>query len=140
MFVREDDRPRRVSMNANREYDGRFEAALCYLIPFYFLVPLLRRGSPLARFHARQALFLGCLVILGIFLSSVLIPFFGIGLFLLFGIAPFVAPEAYWMFCFGILPMTVVFLHAVGFVNAARGLARPIPVVGLYVDVWLPEI
>ena len=45
-----------ATINKNDIESGRLFSILSYIIPFFFLVPMIQRTNAFATFHARQAL------------------------------------------------------------------------------------
>ncbi len=99
------------TMNSNDINNNKLFAVLSY-IWILFLIPLfLAKDSKFARFHANQGLILFILgTVIG--LLAAIIPFIG--------------------FIFWILDIAVFVLAVLGIINAVKGQAKELPIVGKY--------
>jgi uncharacterized membrane protein len=104
-----------IAIDKNDVETGRLFAILSYLVPFFFLVPLIQKTNVFAHFHARQAL---AIFLLAIALSVVaaLIP-----LSLLSIIGP-------------VLLLAQVALIVIGVIHAAKGEAKQLPILGEHAE------
>ncbi|HIE10783.1 MAG TPA: DUF4870 domain-containing protein [Kiritimatiellae bacterium] len=102
--------------------EGKPFAILSYALNFvglpFFLVPLIMRNNEFSLYHAKQNLVLWLVGIVGGVISGVLI-----------------------LLCVGVLlfPLLTIFLlvlNVVGLINAIKGEAKPLPVIGKWGEDW----
>jgi len=102
--------------------EGKLFAILSYALGFvglpFFIVPLIQRNNAFSLFHAKQCLILWIIAVGGGFISS-----------LLFAI------------CIGaiLLPIVMIFvlvLEIIGLLNAVKGVAKPLPLIGQWGIDW----
>jgi len=102
--------------------EGKPFAILSYALNFvglpFFLVPLIMRNNEFSLYHAKQNLVLWLVGIVGGVISGVLIAL-----------------------CVGVLlfPLLTIFLlvlNVVGLINAIKGEAKPLPVIGKWGEDW----
>ncbi|MCB9853680.1 MAG: DUF4870 domain-containing protein [Phycisphaerales bacterium] len=110
-----------AAVDGNDVESGKLFAILSYIIPFFFLVPLIQRTNSFARFHARQAV---SILLLAITLSVV-------AWFLPLSLLGIVSP----VFLLAQLTMIVI-----GIVHAARGEAKQLPILGEYAERFLQKL
>lgn len=99
--------------------DGKVFAILSYVIPLFFIVPLIQRNNEFALFHAKQVLLLS---IAAIVINGAL----SVSCFLVF-LVPIV----------GTLSLV---LAIVGLINAIKGEFKPIPLIGKFAIDWFKGI
>ena len=87
-------------------------AIVAYLI---FFIPLLTdaKNKPFVKYHVKQAIGLVILVVVGLFI----------------GIIPFIG----WLLAL-ILPIFEIILLIIGIINAAKGVKKPLPLIGQYAE------
>ncbi len=102
--------------------DGKPFAILSYALNFvglpFFLVPLIMRNNEFSLYHAKQNLMLWLVGIVGGVISGVLIALC-VGLLL-----------------FPLLTIFLLVLNIIGLINAIKGEAKPLPVIGKWGEDW----
>lgn len=94
---------------------GKVLAVLAYIIPILVIVPIIQRDNDFALFHARQVLLL---LIAGVLVSVVnVIPCLG-------------------QIIFVVGALTLLVLGILGLINAIRGDAKPLPLIGGFAEEW----
>lgn len=102
-------------MNDGQVEAGKLFAILSYVVPFFFLVPLIQRNNRFAHFHALQML---AIVVLSILLGTIA--------FLIPGsLAALVSP---------VFLLVQLALIVFGVIHAAKGLAAQPPILGPYAE------
>ncbi len=100
-----------IAIDKNDVDNGKLFAILSYLVPFFFLVPLIQKTNAFSHFHARQAL---AIVLLGIAL----------------GVVTMLLPLSLLTIVSPILLLAQLALIVIGLIHAARGEAKQLPVIG----------
>ena len=100
---------------------GKLFAILSYIIPFFFLVPMIQRNNGFAQFHARQAV---AILLLAIALSVIawILPMSLLGI---------VSP---------IFLLAQLALIVIGILHAAKGDAKRLPLLGGYAELALQKL
>jgi len=110
------------AMDPKEVEEGKPFAILSYALNFvilpFFLVPLIMRNNEFSLYHAKQSLMLWLIGIVGSAIGAM-----------------------FMVICVGIilLPLLLVFLlilNIIGLVNAIKGEAKPLPVVGKWAEEW----
>ena len=104
-----------ATINNDHVETGKAFAILSYLVPFFFLVPLIQKRNPFAQFHARQAL---AIIVVSILLTLV----------------AYILPLALLRLASPVFLLIQVALIVFGVLHAARGQATPLPVVGPHAE------
>lgn len=110
-----------IAIDKNDVDNGKLFAILSYLVPFFFLVPLIQKTNTFSHFHARQAL---AFVLLAIALSIVtmLLPLSLLGI---------VSP---------VLLLAQLALIVIGIIHAANGHAKHLPLIGQFADLTFRKV
>lgn len=118
--------PAPAGMAAKEIEDGKAFAVLSYVLSFvslpFFLVPLIMRNNAFSLYHAKQCLLLWlagivvsivCVPLMAVCIGFVLLPVAGIALFV---------------------------LAIMGLINASKGEAKPLPMIGKWAEDWFKGI
>ena len=106
--------------------EGKTFAILSYVVNFlglpFFLVPLIMRNNSYSLYHAKQCLIIALATVVGSVVSSILMAV-----------------------CIGAILMIVVIVfwyvwNIVGLINACKGEAKPVPVIGKWGEDWFKGI
>ncbi|HPF40065.1 MAG TPA: DUF4870 domain-containing protein [Phycisphaerae bacterium] len=104
-----------ATINKDDIESGRLFSILSYLIPFFFLVPMIQRTNAFATFHARQAL---AIIILAMALGAV----------------AWILPMALLGIVSPVFLLAQVTLIVIGVIHAARGETKQLPILGAYAE------
>ncbi len=113
-------------MAAKEIEEGKAFALLSYVLGPFFLVPLIMRNNTFSLYHAKQCLvlwlaFVALMVVTGLPVPSI------IGFFV-FGMVRWVAGVALLVLC------------VMGLINASKGEAKELPVIGKYAEEWFKGV
>ncbi len=118
------------------EYDredinqNRFMAILAYLGPLWFIPFFAKKGSKFAQFHCKQGILVFALyvtyTVLSVLLSLIKVPTY-VGYFVTYYSTPWWITVPLSLIGLGITAFAVF-----GIINAARGLARELPLIGKF--------
>ena len=110
------------AMDLKEVEEGKAFAVLSYVLSFlglpFFLVPLIMRNNAFSLYHAKQCLMLWLVAIVG---SAISVPLSVV--------------------CIGVVVALVVgifclVVNIIGLIGAAKGEAKPLPLVGKYAEEW----
>ena len=104
-----------IAMTDSQVKDGKLFAILSYVVPFFFLVPLIQRSNQFSHFHARQALAI-------------------VGLSILLGTVAVLLPGALASLLSPIFLLVQFALIVFGVIHAAKGLATQLPILGPFAE------
>ena len=115
-----------IAVPQDQVESGKLFAILSYVVPFFFLIPLIQRENRFAHFHARQVL---AFVLLAVLL----------------GVVVQIVPGAVINLIGPVLLLAQIALLAFGIYHAAVGRATQLPVVGplaerMFAKVNLPQL
>lgn len=98
---------------------NKFMAILAYLFLLVLIPFFTRKDSPFTKFHVKQGF-----VLVFIYAAGYILDFF------------YIIPYVGWIFGIlgSVLTVFAVVLSVIGIVGAARGQAKPLPIVGKYSD------
>ena len=103
------------AVSAKEIEEGKVFAILSYVIPLFFLVPLIQRNNDFSLYHAKQVLLLA---ICAIVLHAVL------------------AASCFLVFLTPIASLAVLVFVVLGLINAVKGEIKPIPLIGSFAEKW----
>lgn len=108
-----------VAMDPQEIEKGKLFAILGYIISIFCIIPLIQKDNEFALFHAKQVLLL---LLTGIALSFLnIIPCLG-------------------QIVFAIGSLALLVLDIIGLINAIKGEAKPVPLIGKYAVEWFKGV
>jgi uncharacterized membrane protein len=119
-------------MDAKEINDGKIWAVLGYFIGVVAIVMLIVRTNAYAVYHAKQWL------ILAITALAIWIP-----LFISFLVLGAVFPKSAGCLIlpvYGLVMVSIIVLVVMGVINAASGVCKPLPVIGVFAEQWFKGI